>query len=207
MKTDFPEDDPMQEQIKRLQEDCDRLEHRMKSVLSFSRTLEQNPEPIDIGEFCNMQMERWRPRMARKNIESNLQVAPGTPPVLGDRRSLDQVFTNLITNAIQAMEGQGGGVLAIKIKPAQAGGSAEFVDIHISDTGPGIPEDLRQKVFDPFFTTKAAEEGTGLGLAITRRIVMAHKGDIDLDTFPGGTLFKIKLPVAPTPISEGNHFE
>lgn len=206
MATDFPEDDPLQEQIKRLQEDCDRLEHRMKSVLSFSRTLEQNPEPIDIGEFCHMQLERWRPRMARKNIESNLQVAPGILPILGDRRSLDQVFTNLITNAIQAMDGPGGGVLAIKIKPADGERTGEYVDIHISDTGPGIPEDLRQRVFDPFFTTKI-EEGTGLGLAITRRIIMAHKGEIKLESFPGGTLFKIQLPVTQTNPNEGNHPE
>jgi signal transduction histidine kinase len=193
MQMNFAEDDPLQEQIKRLQEDCDRLEHRMKSVLSFSRSLEHNPETIDIGEFCQAQIDRWRPRMARKNIEPHIQVEAGTPPILGDRRALDQVFTNLITNAIQAMEDQGSGVLAIKVKAARDG--SEFVDVHISDSGPGIPEDLRKRVFDPFFTTKS-DEGTGLGLAITRRIVQAHKGDISLDSFPGGTLFKIKLPVA-----------
>jgi signal transduction histidine kinase len=131
--------------------------------------------------------------MARKNIEPHIQVEAGTPPILGDRRALDQVFTNLITNAIQAMEDQGSGVLAIKVKAARDG--SEFVDVHISDSGPGIPEDLRKRVFDPFFTTKS-DEGTGLGLAITRRIVQAHKGDISLDSFPGGTLFKIKLPAA-----------
>jgi PAS domain S-box-containing protein len=193
MQMNFAEDDPLQEQIKRLQEDCDRLEHRMKSVLSFSRSLEHNPETIDIGEFCQAQIDRWRPRMARKNIEPHIQVEAGTPPILGDRRALDQVFTNLITNAIQAMEDQGSGVLAIKVKAARDG--SEFVDVHISDSGPGIPEDLRKRVFDPFFTTKS-DEGTGLGLAITRRIVQAHKGDISLDSFPGGTLFKIKLPAA-----------
>jgi signal transduction histidine kinase len=77
-----------------------------------------------------------------------------------------------------------------------------MVDIHISDNGPGIPEDLRKRVFEPFFTTKD-EEGTGLGLAITRRIIMAHKGEIDLESFPGGTLFKIQLPVAPIEALKG----
>ena len=71
---------------------------------------------------------------------------------------------------------------------------SDFVEIQLSDTGPGIPEDLRNRVFDPFFTTKV-DEGTGLGLAITRRIIMAHKGKIDLESFPGGTLFKILLPI------------
>jgi PAS domain S-box-containing protein len=194
MQMNLPEQDPMQEQIKKLQEDCDRLEHRMKSVLSFSRSLDHNPEPLDMAEFCRQQLERWRPRMARKGIQDHLQTAANTPPAYGDRRALDQVFTNLITNAIQAMEGQDNGFLAIKVAPNPH--NSEMVDIHISDNGPGIPEDLRKRVFEPFFTTKD-EEGTGLGLAITRRIIMAHKGEIDLESFPGGTLFKIQLPVAP----------
>lgn len=202
MQMNLPPEDPMQEQIKRLQEDCDRLEHRMKSVLSFSRNLEHHPETLDVGEFCRMQLDRWRPRMARKNISDHLQVAPETPAIYGDRRALDQVFTNLITNAIQAMQDQEGGILAMKIRtnPDDPG----MVDIHISDSGPGIPEELRQRVFEPFFTTKR-DEGTGLGLAITRRIIMMHKGNIELESFPGGTLFKIQLPVAPpgaTPASD-----
>jgi two-component system sensor histidine kinase AtoS len=194
MQLNLPEQDPLQEQIKRLQEDCDRLEHRMKSVLSFSRNLEHKPEPLDIGEFCRGQLERWRPRMARKNIQEHLQVAINTPLVYGDRRALDQVFTNLITNAIQAMDEQENGFLAIKITPSPD--NEHMVDIHISDNGPGIPEDLRKRVFEPFFTTKD-QEGTGLGLAITRRIIMAHRGEIELESFPGGTLFKIQLPIAP----------
>lgn len=199
MQMNLPAEDPMQEQIKRLQEDCDRLEHRIKSVLSFSRNLEHHPEPLDIGEFCRMQLERWRPRMARKGISDHLQIAPETPTIYGDRRALDQVFTNLITNAIQAMQDQESGILAMKIR--QSPDDPTMVDIHVSDSGPGIPEELRQRVFEPFFTTKR-DEGTGLGLAITRRIIMMHKGTIDLESFPGGTLFKIQLPVAPVDGSE-----
>jgi len=203
MQISLPEQDPMQEQIKQLQEDCDRLEHRMKSVLNFSRTMEHHPEPMDIGEFCSSQLDRWRPRMARKNIKDHLQVAPNTPLVNGDRRALDQVFTNLITNAIQAMEDQDNGVLAMKIRPNPD--DATMVDVHISDSGPGIPEELRKRVFEPFFSTKS-EGGTGLGLAITRRILMMHKGLIELDSFPGGTLFKIQLPAAASqPLPEASH--
>jgi PAS domain S-box-containing protein len=196
MELNLDDDDPMQAQIKRLQEDCDRLEHRMKSVLSFSRTLEHKPEAIDIGEFCKMQLERWRPRMERKNIDHHLQVKGDTPEISGDRRALDQVFTNLITNAIQAMDEQKSGVIAIKIALPKKADDKDFVEIQLSDTGPGIPEDLRKRVFDPFFTTKVDADGTGLGLAITRRIIMAHKGKIELESFPGGTLFKILLPIS-----------
>lgn len=197
MQINLEEQDPLQEQIRRLQEDCDRLDHRMKSVLSFSRTLEHKPESIDIGEFCRMQLERWGARMARKNIEHHLQVEAETPPVMGDRLALDQVFTNLITNAIDAMQNQDSGVIAIKIKSSAKSKTSGFVEIHLSDSGPGIPKDLRNRVFDPFFTTKE-NEGTGLGLAITKRIIMAHKGEISIDSFPGGTLFKIRLPIAAT---------
>lgn len=206
MQLNLPEDHPMQEQIQRLQEDCDRLEHRMKSVLSFSRSLEHNPEDLDIGEFCRMQLERWGARMARHNIEHHLHVAANIPAILGDRRALEQVFTNLITNAIQAMQGQESGILAIKIEPSNDAGKDEYVDIRISDNGPGIPEDLKKRVFDPFFTTKQ-NEGTGLGLAITRRIVMAHKGEISLESFPGGTHFKITLPAATGAKKQGQEVE
>lgn len=194
MQMNLGEHDPLHEQIRRMQEDCDRLEHQMKTVLNYSRSLDQNPEPMDMGEFCAQQLARWRARMEHKGIQHHLQAAENAPPVLGDRRALEQVFTNLISNAIQALEGQENGILAIKVSPSQTEG---MVDILLSDNGPGIPEDLRLRVFDPFFTTKQNSGGTGLGLAITRRVVMAHKGTIDLESFPGGTLFKIQLPAAP----------
>jgi PAS domain S-box-containing protein len=201
MQMNIPEQDPLQEQIKKLQEDVDRLEHRMKSVDTFSRNLEPHPEPLNLGDFCRSQLDRWRPRMNRKHITDHLQAAPETPAILGDRRALDQVFTNLITNAIQAMEDQNEGVLAIRVRPNQDDPS--MVDLQISDSGPGIPEDIRKRIFEPFFTTKG-QEGTGLGLAITRRIIMAHNGKIECESFPGGTLFKIQLPVAPAKVEEGN---
>jgi signal transduction histidine kinase len=68
-----------------------------------------------------------------------------------------------------------------------------IIQIDISDTGPGISEEYHQKIFDPFFTTK--KDGTGLGLAITKQIITAHKGNISLTSFPGGTVFHITLPV------------
>lgn len=200
MQMNLPEQDPLQEQIKKLQEDVDRLEHRMKSVDAFSRNLEPHPESLDLGEFCRTQLDRWRPRMNRKHITDHIQVAADVPHILGDRRALDQVLTNLITNAIQAMEGQEEGILAIKIRKNPD--DPATVDLHLSDTGPGIPEDIRKRIFEPFFTTKG-QEGTGLGLAITRRIVMAHRGKIECESFPGGTLFKIQLPVTPTDTAEG----
>jgi signal transduction histidine kinase len=196
LQTDYESDDPVQEQLKKLMEDTERLEHRVKGLQNFSRTLDYSPERLHIGEFCRQQLERWKPRMGRNNIDSHFQIAKDTPEIMGDRRALDQVFTNLITNSLQAMADQDGGVIAIKIKPITED-SQEWVEINVSDTGPGIPDDLRDVVFEPFFTTKKAGEGTGLGLAITRSLIMTQKGEISLQSFPGGTLFRIKLPAAP----------
>jgi signal transduction histidine kinase len=98
----------------------------------------------------------------------------------------------VIQNAINAMRDQGG-VLGILIEPTTTSSANNMLDINISDTGPGIPEEIKDRIFEPFFTT--SKNGTGLGLAITKRIVAAHNGQIHVDSFPGGTVFKITLPI------------
>jgi signal transduction histidine kinase len=111
---------------------------------------------------------------------------------------MDQVLTNLIVNAVDAMEEKGGGTLGVKCHAATHAKTpqhGEYVQITIADTGPGIPPEMQARVFDPFFTTKAT--GTGLGLAITKRIITAHKGSVVLDGSPGiGTIFILFIPVA-----------
>ena len=129
--------------------------------------------------------------MERLNIQHHIQVAPDTPPILGDQRALEQVFTNLISNAVRAM-GENGGVLAVRMTPHVTPGNKLLTQIDISDTGPGIPEEIRERIFDPFFTTDP--NGTGLGLSITKQIITAHKGSIYPTSFPGGTVFHIQIP-------------
>jgi signal transduction histidine kinase len=129
--------------------------------------------------------------MARLQIQHHVQVAPDTPLIMGDQRAIEQVFTNLISNAVRAM-GKKGGTLAVRIAPQLAPGKKLMVQIDISDTGPGIPEEIRERIFDPFYTTDP--NGTGLGLSITKQIVTAHKGSIYPTSFPGGTVFHIQIP-------------
>jgi signal transduction histidine kinase len=103
---------------------------------------------------------------------------------------LNQVWTNLIDNALQAMKGRG----TLTVRTAR---DDDRVLVEIRDTGPGIPPDLRQRVFEPFFTTKPVGEGTGLGLDISYRIVVnRHGGDISLTSGPGDTRFQVRLPLA-----------
>jgi signal transduction histidine kinase len=111
-------------------------------------------------------------------------------PVLGKPDELIQVWTNLVQNALQAMGSKG--VLTVDV--TSEGG---WACVQVSDTGPGIAEDLRKRIFEPFFTTKARGQGTGLGLGIVRRIVLAHGGTIEVGAAPGGgARFTVRLPLA-----------
>lgn len=194
MALKIPEEDPIQTQIANLKQDCDRLADLMKSVLSFSKSREYRMEAINLEEYLVGILARWQPRLSRYHISHRIQVAENTPHVLGDRRALEQVFTNLISNAIEAMKGQETGTLAIKAEQKTLADVLDTVQIDISDTGPGIPPDIQKRIFEPFFTTNS--NGTGLGLAITKRIVIAHNGQISVKSFPGGTVFQLTLPVA-----------
>ena len=192
MSYNLPEQDPNHEVVARLQTDCDRLDEMMKSILSFIRPVEYKMEPVNLGTSIGRLLERWHPHLVRVNIQHQIQVEPGTPQIEGDVRSLEQVWNNLISNAIQAM-GQDGGMLSVKIRPVVTPTNTPRVEVSVSDTGVGIPEEIRDHIFEPFFTTH--RNGTGLGLAITKQIVNAHKGSINLTSIPGGTVFQVQLPI------------
>jgi two-component system, NtrC family, sensor histidine kinase AtoS len=187
-------DDPNLDVINRMDADCTRLNHLMESVLSFSRPMEHKFEPLDLASLLKRMLDRWRPRLARVNVEPFFQCAEETPKILGDPRALEQVFTNLISNAVEAMSKKGG-TLAVKLGPSEAMTTPPQVEVRISDDGPGIPDEIKDRIFEPFVSNKTS--GTGLGLAITKRIVTAHHGSIKLDTFPGGTVFCVHLPAFP----------
>jgi signal transduction histidine kinase len=113
------------------------------------------------------------------------------PPVPAYAAELNQVWTNLIDNAVAAMEGEG----TLTIRTDRDDGWAV---ISICDNGPGVPEDIRARIFEPFFTTKPVGEGTGLGLDISWRIVInKHHGDLSLESVPGDTRFIVRLPLDP----------
>jgi two-component system, NtrC family, sensor histidine kinase AtoS len=190
LTTRFSEDDANQSTLNRMLADCARLDHLMESVLAFSRPFEPKFEKIDLVIFLQRILDRWRPRLSRVKVEPFFQKAENLPKISGDPRSLEQVFTNLITNAVDAMSKEGG-TLAIKIGINNELAKQQ-VEVMISDNGPGIPEEIRDRIFEPFVTTKS--HGTGLGLAITKRIVTAHRGSIRVNSFPGGTIFSICIP-------------
>jgi signal transduction histidine kinase len=113
----------------------------------------------------------------------------GLPRIPAYGSELNQVWTNLIDNAIEAMGGQG----QLSIRTSREG---EYVQVEITDSGPGIPADIRSRIFEPFFTTKDVGKGSGLGLDIAYRIVVGrHHGDVTVSSTPGGTRFQVRLPI------------
>jgi signal transduction histidine kinase len=118
------------------------------------------------------------------------------PKIWAHGGELNQVWTNLLDNAADAVDGDG----RIAVKAYRDGG---FVVVEIADNGPGIPREIQGRVFEPFFTTKQVGEGTGLGLDIVRRIVIAHGGEVAFNSKPGETRFVVRLPIEGRNTEEG----
>lgn len=137
--------------------------------------------------------------MLRGRLGSGVKVgrdfAEDLPLIEAFGSELNQVWTNLIDNAIAAMNGEGEIILRTTLDPAG-------VLVEIEDTGPGIPEEIQPQIFDPFFTTKPPGQGSGLGLNVSHNIVVQkHGGRITCSSRPGQTRFEVLLPLAPPPTS------
>lgn len=128
------------------------------------------------------------PRLRRLGVRAD--VAPGVPPVDGDPDQLQQVLLNLLLNARDALD-EAGGSIVVQVRHDAAAGEVELC---VHDDGPGVPEALRERIFEPFFSTKPVGRGTGLGLAVTRDLVRAHGGRLELESRPGDTRFRVRLP-------------
>lgn len=191
MAMNLPADNANQDLICRLGGELNRINHLMNSALAFSRPVQNTMVPVDMAVLTNRLLERFRPRFGREDIQSHIQVSTDHPVVMGDSRTLEQVFTNLFSNAVDAMS-ERGGTLTVHVRTVKDAAGRDQVEISVSDNGPGIPEEDRDRIFDPFFST--SRNGTGLGLAIAKRIVTAHRGTIDVNSVPGGTVFQVLFP-------------
>ena len=165
-----------------------RLDRVVKTFLDFTRPLELNLTEIPLEEFMRESVELANPQAAAAGIEVTVEQLVDSAVIRGDRDLLKQALLNIAGNAIEAMP-QGG---KLRLTYSIEGDEAE---IRISDTGPGIPPELREKIFRLYFTTK--KEGSGIGLAMTFRIVQLHDGTIDFVSEPEkGTTFFVRLPAA-----------
>ncbi len=190
MEENITPEDENAKWIKKMRGECDSLTQLMESVLSFARPLEYKMANVDLEFMLSRLIERWRPRLRRLEITYTLKSDIKAPIAKGDIRALEQVFTNLISNAVNAMS-EKGGHLSINITPPEDPKDEKYHKVIITDTGPGIPDDFIEQIFTPFVT--GSENGTGLGLAITQRIVSAHQGRIEVNSVSGGTIFTVYL--------------
>lgn len=146
-------------------------------------------EPLDVAGGLESTLNIFGYQLRAKNIQLVRDYAPDLPAVRGQVSSLNQVWTNLIDNAVDALPP--GGRLTLRTRPAPG-----FVQVFVADDGPGIPAEVLPHIFEPFYTTKQAGEGSGLGLDIAQRIVQNHGGRLEVKSGPEGTEFCAWLPVA-----------
>ncbi|RLA93007.1 MAG: hypothetical protein DRG25_05330, partial [Deltaproteobacteria bacterium] len=163
----------------------------VKNLLDFTRKEEPSFVPLRINEIINSTLRLTENEITLNNIILENKLDEDLPKIKGDFSQLQQVFLNLILNAIQAMDRGGKLTIAAQIE------DDEFVRVDISDTGIGIPEDILPNIFDPFFTTKEVGKGTGLGLSVSYSIIQKHKGKILVKSkLNEGTTFSVYLPKA-----------
>jgi signal transduction histidine kinase len=167
----------------------------VQEVLEFVRPIRLQVERTVIGHAVQSAVQLAETKVRRGGVSVDVSMAAGLPEIHGDQHQLTQLFTNLLINAYEAMDGHGRvTITADTVRVNNGLGARDAVRVEVADDGPGMADEVAQHIFDPFFTTKA--QGSGLGLAIVRKIVDAHDGSIDLRTAPGeGTLIRLTLPV------------
>jgi signal transduction histidine kinase len=180
--------------IQKVGGEVERIRQIVVGLLNFSKPKQSDPREVELNEVVTGTMRLVRNMLDVSNIELELHLAEGLPPVFVDENQIYQVLVNIITNAIQAMEAtdEKERRLVITTRPGEAPGSLE---IELRDTGKGIPAEHMPHVFDPFFSTKGVG-GTGLGLSVSYGIVKNHGGKIRAGNAPGGgAVLTVELPV------------
>ncbi len=174
------------EKLRIIERHAERIGRVTRSLLDFARAREYRRDPLDLCRTLDHSLEALALHLEQISVEKTYTLSPA--PLLGDEEQLQQVFANLILNALQAMEGKGR--LWVEI-----GEEAGQLRVLIADSGPGIAAEHLERIFEPFFTTKEVGQGTGLGLAISYGTVKAHGGQMSAANRPeGGAVFRVLLP-------------
>jgi PAS domain S-box-containing protein len=194
----FPADSKEYNMLKTIERQATNCQRIVENLLTFARIPEKAAIDTDIVDDIQKVVNMVTNTMLTKKVDLKKEIAEDLPRVRGDGQQLEQVFLNIINNAVAAM-GDDGGILTISAKR-----SNNMVSIRFTDTGPGISLENRDKIFEPFFTTKKVGEGTGLGLSVSYAIVSKFGGDIRVKSETSaasggpGTTFTVLLPVSET---------
>jgi len=186
----MPQDSSAAPHIQKVIKQAERCAGIVKKLLEFAREREPKQTSLNVGHVINQVLDFFEHHPLFHNISITKHIPEDLPSIKGDLTQLQEVFLNIVVNAAEAMEGKG----ELIIEAKQTNG---YVEVHISDTGPGVPDSLKERIFEPFFTTKGDKNGTGLGLAVSHGIVTAHGGEILVGDRPGGgACFSVRFPVA-----------
>jgi PAS domain S-box-containing protein len=191
-------DDPKIEELKIIISQAEHITKLIHQLLNFSRYNKPEFKSIDINSLVRDVLKLTDLQIAKEKIKVFTDLQSDVPSIIGDDNQLQQVFINIIVNAVHAMPQGGTLTIASRLDISESSDphSNGFVEISISDTGFGIPSKDIPKIFDPFFTTKDIDKGTGLGLTVSHRIVEDHGGTIDVESKVNeGTRFTVKLPI------------
>jgi two-component system NtrC family sensor kinase len=192
MEEDFRSSKNLEEfknSIRKIEEHVERARKVVHNMLGYARKMEPHMEDVDVNDTVRQTISILNNYARINNIEILTELAQDLPIIASDQAQLQQVFLNLISNAIDAI-GKNGRVL---VKSVRAGSELE---VSVTDNGKGIPEELQKRVFDPFFTTKETGKGTGLGLWVSYNIIEKMGGTIFVRSQVGeGTTFTVKLPI------------
>lgn len=184
-------DRDVKKDLMRIFKDAERCRDIVKELLEFARQTRQEIKPENLNRAVSRTIFLLQSQAIFHNIEIEKDFSSTLPKVPVDIQQIYHVFMNLIINAAEAMEGVG--KLTVKSRRSRSGRSVCF---EISDTGPGVPEDVIPRIFDPFFTTKEHGKGTGLGLSVAYGIVQNHHGTITVrNNSGGGATFVVELPL------------
>ncbi|MBU0702384.1 MAG: MEDS domain-containing protein, partial [Chloroflexi bacterium] len=185
-----PDDEKLRkEAAEKIYSGVQRASYIIENLLKFARPPEERMMPMDISEALEETLSLLTNQIRVQRVELRKDFAPNLPPVVGNKSLLQQVFSNMILNACNAMPDGGSLTITTRVNPANQ------VEIGFTDTGHGVPKESLSAIFDPFFTTMPVGKGTGLGLSISYSIIKQHQGTIDVESKVGmGSTFTVRLP-------------
>jgi signal transduction histidine kinase len=170
-----------------IEDSTNRISTLVSAAKQYSQMDRAPHQVLDVHELLDSTLVMLSRKIGDVHVVKDYDRSLPDIPVYG--AELNQVWTNIIDNALQAMEGSG--TLTIRTSRVD-----DMLQVEIGDTGPGIPAEIVGRIFEPFFTTKPVGEGTGLGLDISWRIVVnKHHGDLSVESKPGDTRFRVRLPL------------
>jgi len=183
------EGDPEKEDLEVIVNETNRCKKIIKGLLDFARQSEPQKVLSHINEVIDKSIDLVSHQAGLQSIKIEKKIKPDLPKTMIDVGQIQQVFINILLNAIEAMPQ--GGILTVS-----SGIEGQMATVRFTDTGIGIPEENLPKILDPFFTTKKQGKGTGLGLSVSYGIVERHRGKLEVRSKVGkGTTFTVKLPI------------